>query len=60
MSHGGHIGRLSASSRSRVQPFAVMDILARVDALRAQGRDVVKVYGVNGNAQALENIKNGF
>jgi len=28
--------------------------------LRAQGRDDVKVYGVNGNAQALENIKNGF
>ena len=25
-----------------------------------QGRDDVKVYGINGNAQALENIKNGF
>jgi len=24
-----------------------------------QGRDDVKVYGVNGNAQAIENIKNG-
>ena len=24
-----------------------------------QGRDDVKVYGINGNAQALENIKNG-
>ena len=31
-----------------------------IGALRAQGRSDVKVYGVNGNAQALENIKNGF
>jgi ribose transport system substrate-binding protein len=31
-----------------------------IGSLRAQGRDDVKVYGVNGNAQALENIKNGF
>jgi len=27
--------------------------------LRQQGRDDVLVYGVNGNAQAIENIKNG-
>lgn len=35
--------RFAASSRSQVPPFAVMDILARVDALRAQGRDVVSL-----------------
>lgn len=35
--------RLAASSRSQVPPFAVMDILARVDALRAAGRDVVSL-----------------
>ncbi|MEA5455589.1 aminotransferase class I/II-fold pyridoxal phosphate-dependent enzyme [Sinomonas sp. JGH33] len=34
---------LSASSRSQVPPFAVMDILARVDELRAAGRDVVSL-----------------
>lgn len=35
--------RFTASSRSQVPPFAVMDILARVDALRSQGRDVVSL-----------------
>jgi len=30
-----------------------------IGALRQQGRDDVGVYGVNGNAQAIENIKNG-
>jgi aspartate/methionine/tyrosine aminotransferase len=35
--------RLAASSRSHVPPFAVMDILARVEALRAAGRDVVSL-----------------
>ncbi|WP_415856309.1 aminotransferase class I/II-fold pyridoxal phosphate-dependent enzyme [Sinomonas sp. G460-2] len=35
--------RLAASSRSNVPPFAVMDILARVDELRASGRDVVSL-----------------
>lgn len=35
--------RFAASSRSQVPPFAVMDILARVDALRSQGRDVVSL-----------------
>jgi len=34
--------------------------IGAMGSLRAQGRDDVKVYGVNGNAQALENIKNGF
>ncbi|KHL04341.1 aminotransferase class I/II-fold pyridoxal phosphate-dependent enzyme [Sinomonas humi] len=34
---------LAASSRSQVAPFAVMDILARVDELRAAGRDVVSL-----------------
>jgi ribose transport system substrate-binding protein len=33
--------------------------IGAIGSLRAQGRDDVKVYGVNGNAQALENIKNG-
>jgi aspartate/methionine/tyrosine aminotransferase len=35
--------RLAASSRSQVPPFAVMDILARVESLRAAGRDVVSL-----------------
>lgn len=34
---------LAPSSRSQVPPFAVMDILARVDALRTAGRDVVSL-----------------
>jgi ribose transport system substrate-binding protein len=34
--------------------------IGAIGSLRAQSRDDVKVYGVNGNAQALENIKNGF
>jgi ribose transport system substrate-binding protein len=33
--------------------------IGAIGSLRAQGRDDVKVYGINGNAQALENIKNG-
>ncbi len=33
--------------------------IGAIGALRAQGRDDVEVYGINGNAQALENIKNG-
>ncbi len=33
--------------------------IGAIGALRQQGRDDVKVYGVNGNAQAIENIKNG-
>ena len=33
--------------------------IGAIGSLRAQNRDDVKVYGVNGNAQALENIKNG-
>lgn len=32
--------------------------IGAIGALRQQGRDDVKVYGVNGNAQAIENIKN--
>jgi ribose transport system substrate-binding protein len=28
--------------------------------MRQQGRTDVRVYGVNGNAQAIENIKDGF
>ena len=34
--------------------------LGAVSALRAQGRTDVQVYGVNGNAQALQNISEGF
>ncbi len=33
--------------------------IGAIGALRQQARDDVKVYGVNGNAQALENIRNG-
>ncbi len=33
--------------------------IGAIGSLRAQGRDDVKVYGINGNAQALENIRNG-
>jgi ribose transport system substrate-binding protein len=34
--------------------------IGAIGALRGQNRSDVKVYGVNGNAQALENIKKGF
>jgi ribose transport system substrate-binding protein len=34
--------------------------IGAIGSLRAQNRDDVPVYGINGNAQALENIKNGF
>jgi ribose transport system substrate-binding protein len=33
--------------------------IGAIGSLRQQGRDDVKVYGVNGNAQAIENIQNG-
>jgi ribose transport system substrate-binding protein len=33
--------------------------IGAIGSLRQQGRDDVKVYGVNGNAQAIENIRNG-
>lgn len=33
--------------------------IGAIGSLRSQGRDDVMVYGVNGNAQAIENIKNG-
>src|SRR5688572_11921043 len=33
--------------------------IGAIGSLRAQGREDVKVYGINGNAQALENIRNG-
>jgi ribose transport system substrate-binding protein len=33
--------------------------IGAIGALRQQGREDVLVYGVNGNAQAIENIKNG-
>jgi ribose transport system substrate-binding protein len=33
--------------------------IGAIGSLRSQGRDDVAVYGVNGNAQALENIRNG-
>ena len=34
--------------------------IGAIGSLRAQNRTDVKVYGVNGNAQALEDIKKGF
>ena len=34
--------------------------IGAIGALRQQGRTDVKVYGVNGNAQALENIRGGY
>jgi len=34
--------------------------LGAIGALRSQGRTDVQVYGVNGNAQALQNISDGF
>ena len=34
--------------------------IGAIGSLRSQNRNDVKVYGVNGNAQALENIKKGF
>lgn len=34
--------------------------IGAIGSLRAQSRSDVMVYGINGNAQALENIKNGF
>jgi ribose transport system substrate-binding protein len=34
--------------------------IGAIGSLRAQNRTDVKVYGVNGNAQALENIKKAF
>ena len=34
--------------------------IGAISALRQQGRDDVQVYGINGNAQALENIQKGF
>jgi ribose transport system substrate-binding protein len=33
--------------------------IGAIGSLRSQSRDDVAVYGVNGNAQALENIRNG-
>ncbi|ALN75133.1 substrate-binding domain-containing protein [Aureimonas sp. AU20] len=33
--------------------------IGAIGALRQQGRDDVNVYGVNGNAQAIENVQNG-
>jgi len=36
-------GRLTVAARAQVPPFAVMDILARVAALRAAGRDVISL-----------------
>jgi len=34
--------------------------IGAIGALRSQGRTDVKVYGINGNAQALEDIKKGL
>jgi len=34
--------------------------IGAISSLRQAGRDDVKVYGINGNAQALENIQKGY
>ena len=54
-----------ASTRPASEPLAIWGCwddpsIGAISALRQAGRDDVKVYGINGNAQALENIKNGF
>ena len=54
-----------ASHPSGSEPLAVWGCwddpsIGAIGSLRAQGRSDVTVYGINGNAQALENIKNGF
>nr|WP_298681579.1 sugar ABC transporter substrate-binding protein [uncultured Dongia sp.] len=53
-----------ASHPAGAEPLAIWGCwddpsIGAIGALRAQGRDDVKVYGINGNAQALENIRNG-
>lgn len=54
-----------ASHPAGAEPLAIWGCwddpaIGAIGALRQQARDDVKVYGVNGNAQALENIRNGF
>ena len=53
------------ASRRQFGPLAIWGCwddpsIGAISALRQQGRDDVLVYGINGNAQALENIQKGF
>ncbi len=53
-----------ASHPAGAEPLAIWGCwddpaIGAISALRQQGRDDVAVYGVNGNAQALENILRG-
>ena len=48
--------RIDGYSGGRVDGPAI----GAIGSMRAQNRTDVKVYGINGNVQALENIKNGF
>lgn len=53
-----------ASHPAGAEPLAIWGCwddpsIGAIGTLRQQGRDDVKVYGINGNAQALENIRGG-
>jgi ribose transport system substrate-binding protein len=53
-----------ASHPAGDQPLAIWGCwddpsIGAIGSLRQQGRDDVEVYGINGNAQALENIQGG-
>ena len=56
------LARLASGRRRNLAIWGCWDdpAIGAIGSLRAQGRDDVLVYGINGNAQALENIKNGF
>jgi ribose transport system substrate-binding protein len=60
-----HANAWLASHPADSEPLAIWGCwddpaIGAIGSLRAQNRTDVKVYGINGNAQALENIKNGF
>lgn len=62
---GSYANAWLASHPTGGEPLAIWGCwddpaIGAIGALRSQNRDDVKVYGINGNAQALENIKNGF
>ena len=57
------LARFASGRARRTSPSGdagTIPAIGAIGSLRAQNRDDVKVYGVNGNAQALENIKKGF
>ena len=55
------LARLPPGRRENLAIWGCWDdpAIGAIGSLRQQGRTDVKVYGINGNAQALENIKNG-